>query len=60
MYRVLIRLFPPAFRDDYAQHMETLFAQMLSIRPRRRDRFVLWCRAIVDLVVHAFAERVLS
>lgn len=56
-YRLLLRLFPRAFRDRFAADMEAVFAERLRDAGRsRRARWGVWVPGVSDVVTQAFAE----
>ena len=56
-FRLLLRLYPSAFRRDYGDEMTELFLWRLG-RPGRggRGRLRLWAVALADVAVTAAAE----
>lgn len=62
LYRLLLRIFPAAFRRRFGGEMTALFADRL--REARRDGspavMRLFCRTIVDVVVHGVIARLES
>lgn len=51
LYRWLIRLYPPGFREDYALPMEQQFRDELAESSGLWALAVLWARLLVDLAV---------
>jgi putative ABC transport system permease protein len=58
-YRLLLRLFPAAFRDRFGGDMADVFADRLHAARRRGNPAViaLWWRTTIDVIAHAAAER---
>lgn len=59
VYQLLLRAFPRAFRERFADDLTDVFADRLR-DARRRGRFavaVLWLRSVADVAAHATAER---
>jgi len=58
LYRVLLRLYPRAFRERFGAEMLALFAQTSAAAPRTlRGRLDLWRSTLADLVPSAARER---
>jgi predicted permease len=59
LYRLLLRLFPPSFRRRFGDDMTALFSDRL--REARGAGvvavFLLWLRAVADVVLHGLGER---
>ena len=57
-YRLLLRLYPRAFRERFGAEMLALFAQTSAAAPRTlRGRLDLWRSTLADLVPSAARER---
>src|SRR5262245_35074481 len=59
VYQLLLRAFPRAFRERFADDLTDVFADRLreARRKGRRAVAVLWLRSVADVVMHATAER---
>lgn len=53
LYRRLVRLYPPAFRDDYGADLVLLFARQMDDEPPAR----VWARTVRDLAITVPARR---
>ena len=51
LYRVLLKLYPPGFREDYAGPMEKEFRDELAESSGMGNIAMLWIRLLVDLAV---------
>src|SRR5215469_11111131 len=51
VYRVLLKLYPPGFREDYAGPMEKEFRDELAESSGMGNIAMLWIRLLVDLAV---------
>lgn len=63
LFRLLLRLYPSPFRDEYGEEMTEFFLQRLGRARAHRARPALaaahlWARTVVDVVRTAAAERV--
>ena len=50
LYRLLLRLFPASFRDEYGQELTRVFARQQRDAGSSVARLGLWLRTIIDLV----------
>ena len=57
-YRALLGLLPRDFRERFGPEMEELFAYRLRRARTRRGRIWVRVRAVVDVLGHAFVDRV--
>ena len=58
LYRLLLRLFPPAFRAEYGREMERLLRDRLrEARQSGRWRLGLWAHAMGDALLEGTRER---
>lgn len=51
LYRILLKLYPPGFREDYAGPMEKEFRDELAESDGVRNFAMLWIRLLFDLAV---------
>lgn len=51
LYRILLKLYPPGFREDYAGPMEKQFRDELAESRGMGNIAVLWVRLLVDLAL---------
>jgi hypothetical protein len=61
VYRVLLKAYPKQFRREYGPQMEQAFRELYREQRERCGKggiFILWTRAISDLVATALAERI--
>ncbi len=59
VYRLLLRIFPAAFREEFGEDMERLFAERLrEVDGRPLARAGLWAAGAWDVVSHGLRERV--
>ncbi|MEM7414932.1 MAG: ABC transporter permease [Gemmatimonadota bacterium] len=56
LYRVLLHLFPSAFRDRWAEDMEAVFRHRLEEATTRRARARVWITAVADTTGQAALE----
>jgi putative ABC transport system permease protein len=59
-YRLLLRVYPPAFRERFGADLEELFVDLHRAhteRMPRADRVRFWRRIVADTVRQGFAER---
>src|SRR5689334_5761491 len=49
VYRLLLRLYPARFREEYTSAMERQFADEYRDLTTPRERFCFWLRTAVDL-----------
>jgi predicted permease len=56
-YRKLLRLFPAAFREEYAAPMEHMFRDEHREATTRREQARLWLRAFADVLISAPRQR---
>jgi putative ABC transport system permease protein len=54
-YRLLLRLYPAAFRAEYGEEMAAVFAARLADRPEVGPRVALAGEAVLDTLRHAIA-----
>lgn len=52
-YRAWLRLYPLPFRTEYGDEMAAIFAARWRAARSRRERMVLWCEALLDIVASA-------
>jgi putative ABC transport system permease protein len=58
LYRVLLRLYPRAFRERFGSEMEALFVERADATPATlRGRLTLWRTTLADLAASAARER---
>ncbi len=58
LYKLMLRLLPRAFRDEFGNDMARLFVdRRRAAGDSRGARVGIWFRGAGDLVAHAFAER---
>jgi len=55
-FRVLIRLYPAAFRDEYGRELALVFADRYRDASGAWDRLRLWGEALAGIVLEAFRE----
>ena len=55
-FRLLIGLYPAAFRDEYGRELALVFADRYRDAPGRWDRSTLWVEALAGIVVEAPKE----
>ena len=55
LYRVLLRAFPRAMRDEMGEEMAAIFVQQMN-RVHGRERLRLSIRAVADALWHDLAE----
>jgi putative ABC transport system permease protein len=58
LYRLLLRLFPAEFREEYGEDVVQLFLdRRAEIAGSRRSRAAFWIRSFADLILEAARER---
>lgn len=57
IYRWMLLVYPPAFREQYGREMVQTFESTCRYSSRSRDLPLLWLRALVDLIKSGWAER---
>src|SRR5262245_31163598 len=56
LYRIMLRIYPAGFREEYASELERQFADEYREAQGRRERIRLGLRAVADLVLTAPGE----
>lgn len=57
LHRLLLRLYPRSFREDFGAEMTVAFLDTLRSRPTTAARAMLVARAVADAFASAAAER---